>query len=54
MLGSGRAVRMSNRNRGMLLELLTQLRRESQRMVPDPNRFARQAEDLITLLEAVR
>ncbi|HVV48369.1 MAG TPA: hypothetical protein VHO06_01800 [Polyangia bacterium] len=45
--------RMSNRNRATLLELLTRLRQESQRLVPDPVCFTRHAENLITLLDAV-
>lgn len=48
------AVRMSNGNRAALFEVLTRLRQESQRLVPDPVRFIRHAENLIALLSAVR
>jgi hypothetical protein len=48
------AARMSSRNRVTLLDLLMQLRKESQRLVPDPVPFTRHAENLITLLAAVR
>ena len=49
----GAAGRMSHRNRVTLSELLTQLQKESQRMMPDPCGFARRAENLIALLDAV-
>ena len=48
------AARMSHRNRATLFDLLTQLGKESERLVPDSARFARQAESLITLLGTVR
>lgn len=47
------AARMSNRDRATLFELLTQLRKESQRLVPDPLRFTRHAENLVALLRAL-
>jgi hypothetical protein len=46
--------RMNDRNRATLFELLTQLRQESQRRVPDPLRFTHHAESLITLLGGIR
>jgi len=48
------APRMGDRNRVTLFDLLRRLREESQRLVPDPLRFTRHAESLITLLRSVR
>jgi hypothetical protein len=49
----GAATRVSPRNRTTLLDLLAELQKESQRMVPDSASFARHAENLIALLAAV-
>ena len=47
------AVRPTPGHRETLFELVLQLRKESERLVPDSLRFAERAEDLIALLGAV-
>lgn len=44
---------VSGRNRTTLMDLMTQLRNESDRLFPDSTRFAQRAENLISLLVAI-
>jgi hypothetical protein len=46
-------IRPSARRRDMLFELVVQLRKESERLVPDSARFTAHAENLIALLGVV-
>jgi hypothetical protein len=47
------ATRASKRNSATLMDVMTQLRNESDRLSPDSTRFAQRAENLISLLVAV-
>ncbi len=44
---------LSDRNRATLVDLITQLRGESDHLLPDAARFAQRAENLINLLTAI-
>lgn len=48
------APRLSARNRAVLMDLMTQLRNESDHLFPDSAQFAQSAENLVSLLVAIR